>query len=600
MPQSTQFPNLGLAALAQAYQTTALQPLELLLQLRQQALALSDKNLFIYLLSEAEIQHYTEALAGRDPASLPLYGVPFAIKDNIDLAGVPTTAACPAFAYTPSVSAPLVQALINAGAIPLGKTNLDQFATGLVGTRSPYGEVPNAFVPAYISGGSSSGSAVALALGLVSFALGTDTAGSGRVPAALNNLIGLKPTKGLFSTTGLTPACRSLDCISLFTLNCDDAADLFDRLATFDATDAYARPNTYTNRRRFYGATPECFTFGLLQFAAGEISDDAQTAYTTAAEHLSAMGGKPVTLDFSPFAAAARLLYQGPWVAERQLATQGVAKNAMLPVIQTILAGAEGQTAAHAFAAQYQLAALKRQCDQLLEGLDFVLTPTIPRAFTRAQIAADPIGCNSQLGTFTNFMNLLDYSALAVPATFNAEGLPWGVTLFSHPCQDVKLLNFGRALHQLSGLPQGTSQHAPPQHALTPMATPPGYIDLVVCGAHLNGQPLNWQLRERGATLKAATTTAKGYRLFALPDGKRPALVRHPGTQAAIQVEVWTLPAHTLGTFVAAIPPPLGIGKTQLADGSWVTGFICEEQGLADAQDITDYGGWRAWLAARG
>lgn len=584
--------NLSLAALKQAYLSGQTTPRQLLLDLHQQAQALSSKNIFISLVSEADLLKYIEAIEGKDPSSLPLYGVPFAIKDNLDLAGYPTTAACPEFAYLATESAHTVQRLIDAGAIPLGKTNLDQFATGLNGTRSPYGQVPNAFLPEYISGGSSSGSAVATALGLVSFALGTDTAGSGRVPAALNNLVGVKPSKGLFSNTGLVPACKSLDCVSIFALNCDDGALLFDLLADFDPADPFARPNPHTNRARYYPSRPAHFTFGLPNV---DLTGEAQALFQQAAERLKALGGTPVPIDFEPFLAAARLLYQGPWIAERKLATQAVAPSAMLPVIKAIIADSLEPTASQAFAGIYQLAECKRQCDAILAQVDMILTPAFPRAFTRAEIDADPIGTNSSLGTYTNFMNLLDYAALALPAGLHSNGLPFGITLFGPAFSDMALLSLGRSFHLACGLPQGATSHMPPVHSFTSPAAPCAYTDLLVCGAHLAGEPLNWQLQERGACLKAATHTAPGYRLYALPDGKRPALVRTPDSQTSIEVEIWRLPTHTLGSFLTGIAPPLGLGQAQLADGSWVTAFICEPIALEGATDISEFGGWRGW-----
>ncbi|MFO1368445.1 MAG: allophanate hydrolase [Marinagarivorans sp.] len=587
--------NLSLAALHQAYQSGQTTPRQLLLDLHQQAQAHREKNIFISLVSQADLLKYIEAIEAKDPTSQPLYGVPFAIKDNLDLAGYPTTAACPEFAYLATSSAHTVQLLINAGAIPMGKTNLDQFATGLNGTRSPYGQVPKAFLPEYISGGSSSGSAVATALGLVSFALGTDTAGSGRVPAALNNLVGIKPSKGLLSTTGLVPACKSLDCVSIFALNCDDGALLLDLLANYDPADPFARPNPHSNRARYYPARPKAFRFGLPNLT---LAPEAQRLYQQACDQLITLGGTAVPIDFEPFLAAARLLYQGPWIAERKLATQGVAPSAMLPVIKAIIAESVEPTASQAFAGIYQLAECKRQCDDILAQVDMILTPAFPRPFTRAEIDADPIGTNSSLGTYTNFMNLLDYAALALPAGKHSNGLPFGITLFGPAFSDMALLSLGRSFHLATHLPQGATPHLPPAQNLTSPAAPSAYTDLLVCGAHLAGEPLNWQLIERGATLKAATHTAAGYKLYALPDGKRPALVRAPGSQSAIAVEIWRLPTHTLGSFLTGIAPPLGLGQAQLADGTWVTAFICEPVALEGATDISGFGGWRAWKAA--
>lgn len=594
--------NLSLRALRESYRNGDLEVRALVAELRAQALAQSDYNAWITLLDEAQLEPYLARLDGVSPDSLPLYGVPFAIKDNIDLAGLPTTAACPDFAYTAAESAPAVEALVAAGAIPLGKTNLDQFATGLVGVRSPYGEARNSFNPDYISGGSSAGSAIAAALGQVSFALGTDTAGSGRVPAVLNNLIGHKPSKGLLSSRGLVPACRSLDCISLMTLNCEDAARLFDIVARYDSGDSFARANPHYNRARYFHHSASAgidrrFRFCIpaqLEFCG---NPETRALFERSVEQLCALGGEVEAIDFAPFEEAARLLYEGPWVCERALATQAVSRSSMLPVIAEIIAQGDGRTGMETFAAQYRLAALKRRCDQLMAGFDFVLTPTTPTLFSRAELRAEPIAHNATLGRYTNFMNLLDYAATAVPVGFTGCGVPWGVTLFGPAFSDIRLLGFADLLHRDCRLPVGATDLAPVYAAVQRAAAPPAEtVDLVVCGAHLEGQPLNWQLTERGGECVARTRSAAAYRLYALSDGVRPGMARDEARGAAIEVEVWRLPSEAFGSFVAAIPAPLGIGKVEVADGRWLSGFICEAYGLAGATDITEFGGWRAWL----
>ncbi|ARU58467.1 amidase family protein [Oleiphilus messinensis] len=594
--------NLSIQALRAAYRN-GLTPQALIPRLREQALVQSEFNAWITVLDQETLQTYINALEGKSAADLPLYGVPFAIKDNIDLAGVPTTAACPDFSYTPDENAPVVQRLIDAGAIPLGKTNLDQFATGLVGTRSPYGEAKNSFNPEYISGGSSAGSAIATALGQVSFALGTDTAGSGRVPAALNNLVGLKPGKGLISTRGVVPACRSLDCVSLFTLNCDDAATLLDIVAQFDPQDPFSRLNSHLNRARYYPAKNESgFTFAVPENLDFQNDDETRALFIAAMERLQEQGGTAVKIDFSPFLQAAQLLYQGPWVAERALATAKVHQSAMLPAIREIIGQADNFKATDCFTAQYTLAALKRTCDALIRNVDFVLTPTLPTTYTRAQINDDPIKLNSTLGTYTNFMNLLDYAAVAIPAGFNGATVPWGVTLFSFEHTEIQLLSYGRQLHRHLVTHQGNTRHNVPENDETsPFPAPSAKtIDVVVCGAHLAGQPLNWQLTERQATLVLRTQSAPCYELFVLPDGKRPAMVRNSEHGSAIEVEVWRMPQENFGSFVAGIPTPLGIGKVELSDGQILPGFICEDSGTVGAQNITRYGGWRRWLSTMG
>lgn len=593
-------PNLTIPALQSAYASGAITPRRLIGALREQALAQRDYCVWIHLLTPAELEPYFAALEQLSPEALPLYGVPFAIKDNIDLAGIATTAACREFAYTPDDSGFVVAALIRAGAVPLGKTNLDQFATGLVGVRSPYGETRNSFNPDYISGGSSAGSAVATALGQVSFALGTDTAGSGRVPAVLNNLVGHKPTRGLLSNRGLVPACRTLDCISIFALTAVDAATVFDCVAVYDGGDAYSRANRFANRARYLNTgTPPPFRFGVPDALDFQGNRETEALYGRAVEALRGMGGEPVSVPIEPFLTAARLLYEGPWVCERWLATEQVDAGVMLPVIREVIGGAVGKTGIDAFRAQYQLAELKRQCDDHLAGLAFLLTPTMPTLYTRAELAEQPIARNSINGTYTNFVNLLDYSATAVPVGFTASGVPWGVTLVGPAFDDIALLGYVAGLQQGFALPLGAGDAPlpPPPPAAAPV--PADTVEVVVCGAHLEGQPLNWQLTDRGAQLQALTHSAPHYQLFALADGKRPAMIRVAEGGRPIEVEVWRLPAAHFGSFVEAIPAPLGIGKVELADGRWVSGFICDPWGLEGAQNISELGGWRAWLAAQ-
>ncbi|MBR7196433.1 allophanate hydrolase [Pseudomonas sp. 14A] len=585
--------NLQLDALRQAYRNGDTTPRQLLLQLREKAAALNpDYHLFIHLLSVDELEPYLAALDGRDLDSLPLYGVPFAIKDNIDLAGIPTTAACPAFAYVPQQSATIVEQLLALGAIPLGKTNLDQFATGLNGSRSPYGACPNSVLPEYPSGGSSAGSSLAVALGVASFALGTDTAGSGRVPAALNNLVGLKASKGLISTAGVLPACRTLDCVTTFTATAREASQLLALTAKHDPRDEYSRGNPAWNDGSAFGA-PRPFRFGVPRAQDLEFfgCNEGPQLFAAAIERLKALGGEPVELDLSPFLEAARLLYDGPWVAERySVAGELLEQNpeAVLPVIRAVLAKAPAVTGVQTFRAQYRLQALKALCDEALENLDCVLTPTIGRPVTLAELEAEPVLRNSELGYYTNFMNLLDYAAVAVPTAFMNNGLPWGVTLFGRVFTDQYLLSVADALQRQ----QDSALPAPANPARNDRAR------LVVCGAHLQGLALNWQLTQRGGRLLETTFSSPDYRLHALAGGPplRPGMVRVKDAGVAIAVEVWELPSSELGSFLTGIPAPLGLGKVQLADGRWESGFICEPYGLEDAVDISHLGGWRAYL----
>jgi allophanate hydrolase len=591
--------DLRLPALRAAYREGRTTPRALIGALRARAAELNpDYRLFIHLLNDDEIEPYLAALDARDIDSLPLYGVPFAIKDNIDLARVPTTAACPAFAYTPEQSATLVAQLIALGAVPIGKTNLDQFATGLNGTRSPYGKCRNSVLADYPSGGSSAGSSLAVALGVASFALGTDTAGSGRVPAALNNLVGTKGTKGLLSTAGVVPACRTLDCVTYFTASASEASTLLALTAAHDPADAYSRANPQWNDAAAFGKVAR-FRFGVprqIEFAG---CDESPALFANARAALEALGGEAIDIDFAPFLEAARLLYEGPWVAERYSVAGALMESqpdAVLPVIRDVLAKAPGATAVDAFRAQYKLQALKQRCDAVLADLDCVLTPSIPRAVTLAELERDPIGANSLLGHYTNFMNLLDYAAIATPAGFMRNGLPWGVTLFGRAFTDQYLLSVADALHRKLDVPLvgGARQDtdAPAQAARDDT------MKLVVCGAHLAGLPLNGQLTARGARLVEATSSAPRYRLYALAGGavQRPGMTRDEANGAAIAVEVWTLPSAEIGSFLAGIPAPLALGKVELADGRWETGFVCEAHALEGAVDITRYGGWRAWL----
>ncbi|NHN39336.1 allophanate hydrolase [Pseudomaricurvus alcaniphilus] len=596
--------NLTIDYLKSQYQAGTFTPQELVDHLLHKTQTYSDKNLFIQMLPLDEIKNYIGNLDPAEIDSKPLWGIPFVIKDNIDLAGIATTAACEAFSYVPSKSAFVVQQLINAGAIPLAKTNMDQFATGLVGTRSPdkWGPCRNSFNNNFVSGGSSSGSAVAVALGLASFSLGTDTAGSGRVPAAFNNLIGLKPSRGLLSCTGVVPACKSLDCVSIFATTTDDASQVFEVAAQFDPEDCYSRKNPATNFNN-YGAAKQPFRFAIPQEQQLEFFGNiaASNLFDAAVAQLEALGGVKVEIDFSPLFDAAKLLYSGPWVTERYVATEEIyteQPEAMLPVIREIIGKGVGLTAADTFKALYQLQAYKQQADLLFAEVDILVTPTAGTIYTQGEMADNPIGLNSNLGYYTNFMNLLDYSAIAVPAGFFENGLPFGITLAGKAFDDSKLLSMANHWQTSNQYPLGATDW--PLPALRESA--PGVmdsVDVVVCGAHLEGLALNWQLLDRDAKLLERTSTAANYRLYALAGGPpyRPGLVRDSNNGSAIEVEVWRLPTSQFGSFVAGIPQPLGIGKVELTDGRWVAGFICEPCATDNADEITHLGGWRNYLA---
>ncbi len=596
--------NLSINALHAAYQAEELTPEQVVDIILERCRQFTGHNIWITLLGKEQIAPYLAGLKGQSPASLPLYGIPFAIKDNIDLADVPTTCACPAYGYLPKHHAFVVEQLLKAGAIPIGKTNMDQFATGLVGTRSPepWGPCRNAFDKDYISGGSSAGSAVAVALGLVSFSLGTDTAGSGRVPAMNNNLIGLKPSKGLLSTRGVIPACRSLDCVSIFALNSDDADRVFEQAAVFDQDDDYARANTFANNGRHYGGANGHFRFAVPKASQLEFfgNQAAQTLFIKACDQLSRMGGEAVVIDFSPFLDAARLLYEGPWVTERYVAIEQLINQkpaALLPVINTIIDSGRDKLASDTFKSFYKLQHFKRQTDAILAEVDMLVTPTAGTIYTVDEVNADPIRLNSNLGYYTNYMNLLDYAAVAVPAGFMPSGLPFGITLVGTAWSDRRLLSFARQWQQALNLPMGkTEYHFVPESIVT-SHTASTTVDVIVCGAHLKGFPLNWQLTERGGQLRASTHTAACYRLYVLPgEGvQRPGLFRDDQQGAAIAVEVWRLPVEQFGSFVANIPAPLGIGKVELLDGRWLSGFICEPHVQAEAREITQYAGWAGY-----
>ncbi|OYY93573.1 MAG: allophanate hydrolase [Hydrogenophilales bacterium 28-61-23] len=591
-------PNLNIAVLRRLYQSGQLTPLALVEGLIERRADADDHAIWISRLDADALRSYARSLEGKDIASLPLYGIPFAIKDNIDLAGLPTTAACPAYAYTPTESATVVRRLIDAGAIPLGKTNLDQFATGLNGTRSPYGACRNAFDPDFISGGSSSGSAVAVAMGFASFSLGTDTAGSGRVPAAYNNIVGHKPSCGALSTRGVVPACRSLDAVSIFALSAEDAEQVLAVAAGYDADDPFSRPLA---AHGFDFGRAASFKFGVpmakdLEFFGNA---EAERLFAEAVARLQSLGGRPVEIDLAPFLDSARLLYGGAWVAERYLAIRDFFDShadQIFPPVREIIAGGRAQTAADAFAGQYRLRALKARCDTVWQEIDVMLTPTAGTIYRIDEMQADPIRLNANLGYYTNFMNLLDLAATAVPAGFQADGPPFGVTLIAPPGQDAPLLHLAARLHRALGGRLGATAHALPAPE-NPNLFASGQIQVAVVGAHLSGLPLNPQLTQRHARLVAATRTAPKYRCYALPDGKRPGLIRVEEGGAAIDCEVWEMPAIHFGSFVAGIPAPLGIGQLELADGTTVSGFICEGIGVSGAEDITAYGGWRAWLA---
>lgn len=545
-----------------------------------------------------------------------LAGLSFAVKDNIDAAGLPTTAGCPAFAYTPPVSAFVVQRLLDAGARLTGKTNLDQFACGLNGTRSPFGAVPNAFNPAYVAGGSSSGSAYVVATGQADFALGTDTAGSGRVPAGLNNIVGLKPSRGLISARGVVPAAQSVDCVSIFARTVATAVQVLTSAMGHDPLDPYSRKLVLAS-----APFAAAFRFGVP--ASPEFYGDsaAQAAFAEAVARLQSLGGTPVSLDFAPLAQVAALLYESALVAERYTAIRGffdTHEDEVIEPVRSIIAAGRAYSAADLYAVQTELKRLGQQADAMWScsadgrsephavgsvgaNIDLLVVPTAPTHFTIAQMKQDPVALNRKLGAYTNFVNLLDYAALSVPSAMRPDGLPFGITLIA-PCgSDWQLAELGQRYHHATGLTQGAI--GMPLPAMRPVAgiRKSATVKVAVVGAHLSGMPLNAQLTERGAVLAGAAETAPHYKLFALPGTTppKPGLLRVAAGQGRrIALEIWDMPVDAYGSFVALIPAPLGIGTLELGDGSTVQGFLCEPEALHGAQDISHLGGWRAYIAS--
>jgi allophanate hydrolase len=592
---------LDLTSLRAAYEA-GISPLDVVETVIARRAASKDPAIFITPTPDDTLRAEARALMERAPKpnSLPLWGIPFAVKDNIDVAGLPTTAGCPAFAFQPEKDATVVARLRAAGAIVIGKTNLDQFATGLNGTRSPHGAPRSVFDADYISGGSSSGSAVTVASGLATFALGTDTAGSGRVPAAFNNLVGIKPTPGLLPNTGAVPACRSVDCITIFAPTVGDGVAIRKIAEGFDAADAFSRRATPAS------LPVSGLRVGILEGAEREFFGDAgvETLYDQAIERAKALGATIVPFDYAPFREAASLLYDGPWVAERLAAVEDfLASNAddFDPTVRKIIEGAKGKTAVEAFTGRYKLEELRRKTEAEWAKADVLLLPTAPTTYKVADMMADPIVLNGRLGRYTNFVNLLDCAAIAIPAGFGANGLPGGVTLVAPAFTDDALAPLADVLHRAASCGLGVDRNAviPDESRVTEQDS--DLIEIAVVGAHLTGMPLNHELTAPGGRLIKTCRTAGDYRLFVLPNTTppKPGLLREPGHRGhGLEVEVWALPADAFGRFVQKIPAPLGIGKVMLDDGSAVSGFVCEAHAVNGAEDVTRYGGWRAYRAS--
>jgi allophanate hydrolase len=592
-----------IAAIVAAHRAGTVTPAQTVARSYQRIRDHGDAAIFITLRDEAEAIAEAEALSAKDDSKLPLYGVPVAVKDNIDVAGLPTTAACPAFAYNATRDASAVARLRAAGAIVIGKTNLDQFATGLVGVRSPYGIPKNPVRDDLIPGGSSSGSAVAVSAGLVPLALGTDTAGSGRVPAMLNNIVGLKPSLGLVPTAGVVPACRTLDCVSIFALTVDDAVTALDAMAGYDSHDPFSQQRSLAALTEF----PKTLRLGVprngqLIFFGDKASEQA---YADALKRWTALGATLVEFDLEPFYETARLLYDGPWVAERLLVIRDLlasAPDAIHPVTREITIAGARLSATDTFAALYKLQGLKRTAEQAFAGIDALVLPTAPTTYTTAQVLANPVELNSRLGTYTNFVNLLDLCGLALPAAMRADGIPFGITLLAPAGKDAALASIGRVFHADTKLAISSKKLPQPPLAALGTATHGDEIAIAVVGAHLSGMALNHELTSLGGRLLKATTTAPDYNFFALngTTPAKPGLLRvAPGTGSAIIVEVWALTAANFGKFVAGIPSPMSIGTLTLADGSSCKGFLVEVAATDGARDISSFGGWRAFAAAK-
>ena len=582
-------PDLGIASLRARYRAGSLTPGEVARTVVERIEKRGADGVWISRVDPDRLVAAADAL---DPASLedrPLFGVPFAVKDNVDVVGLPTTAAYPGREAPASSSAPVVEALVRAGAILVGKTNLDQFATGLSGTRSPYGIPRSVHDHALISGGSSSGSGVAVGAGLVSFALGTDTAGSGRVPAALNGVVGVKPSIGLVSTRGVVPACRSLDCVTAFAADVADGAAVLAVIAGHDDADPWSRALPVPP------ATPSTVSAAGLRLAVPRSVErwgarGERAAWQRLLDRLSDAGVELVPVDLTPFLEAGRQLYDGAWIAERLDGLEELVvrhRESLHPVVREILARGLEVRGVDVFAAIDTMADLRREARRRIAHTDALLTPTVTETFTVEEMRRDPIALNARLGTYTTFSNLLDLCALALPAGGRADA-PFGVTIHAPAGRDPLVAGIGATVEAVV---RGAAVHPGPSE--------PEGLRLAVVGAHLRGMPLHDDLLARGAVLEARTTTAPAYRLFRLAHAEpaKPGLLRVGDRGGVpIEVEVYRLPLAEVGGLLRAVRAPLAIGQVTLADGAAVHGFVCEPEGLDGAEDITEFRGWRAFV----
>jgi allophanate hydrolase len=593
--------SMDIQSLSQALINHNLTPTQLVKTIFARLRKTQDHHIWVSHFNEEDClkrASYLESLSATERKKKPLWAIAFAVKDNIDVEGLPTTAGCPAYTYHPQSNARVVTLLLEAGAICIGKTNLDQFATGLVGVRSPYGIVRNPFNETYCSGGSSSGSAVAVALGLVSFSLGSDTAGSGRVPASFNNIIGLKPTRGLLSTQGLVPACRSLDCLSIFALTIDDAMTVLRYSEGFDTSDSFSR------KRKILPLSPrKPVTFAVPENLDETFFADQESLslYQEAIKKAESLGWTKIYYDYSPFQECAALLYEGPWISERSSAVGDFIKKnpkEVMPITAKIIENGYSKSAIDYFKASYRLQEIIKKTKSLWEKTDVLMLPTTGTIYTISDIESDPITTNSHLGLHTNFTNLLDLSAIAIPFSFRKNAVPFGITLMAPAFSESILSILGAEFHQATDLPLGATPYPVPRQ------NPKAHCDdqllpLLVVGGHLSGQALNHQLTNKGALLLETVTTSPSYRLYDLPGHPpRPGMIRVDQEGHSIEGEIWGLTPSDFGEFIASIPSPLGVGKVELSDGRKVTGFLCESQAIPGTQDISSFGGWRSWRAS--
>lgn len=607
MNASPKLLSLDLFELRKAYLSRSISVSEVIKEVLRRSEIYKEYNIWINLQNYETLLAIAQNLEQQDPQRLPLYGIPFAIKDNIDYLGLPTTAGCTEFSYSPEQTAFAVQLLIDAGAVLIGKTNMDQFATGLTGTRSPdsYGICKNALNSEYIAGGSSSGSAVAVALDIVSFSLGTDTAGSGRVPAAFNNIVGLKPTRGLIGCSGVVPACKSLDCVSIFSRSAVDAEYLLDNVLAADPNDVYARSERLLLEPNSGSVKQQKLRFGIPKPEQLNFFDDKEGAdlFNQAVTRLQAMG-EVVEIDLQPFLDTAVLLYDGPWIAERYAGLSCFIEahpDQLHPVVRQVLSAAKGKNAIDAFDALHRLQNLKHETLSILRGLSCIVTPTAPRIYRIDEVLADPILLNSNLGYYTNYMNLLDLCAVAIPSGFYDNGLPFGITLFSAALSDARLLGFAKQFQMLRQPDPTVGEAVDSKGKETVVSATPYSLRIAVCGAHMHGLPLNRQLLELGAQFYATARTSANYRLYVLtsPLPERPGLIRDEEQGQRIELELWDLPKENLAGFIRNIKSPLGIGSVELENGQWEYGFLCEKFQIIKSSEISEFGGWRNYLKAK-